>query len=305
VNISCSSPEPGIPPGRYAHGTSTRQVRRLRGAAGTGGRAAPGRAGLSRRQIRDRIHVDNNDILNRLLEGEPPPEWTKRANSKDDLRDKARDLRLQGWTYDQIQVELGCSKSSISLWVRDLPKPERRAPAEQAKLAARKRREHELAVRDEARRRTKAAAKPAVGDLTARELFLVGVALYWAEGTKDKTYARRENVALINSDPDVIRVFLAWLGLLGVERERLRYAVMIHESADVAGAEQYWAGLVGADSSAFTKTTLKKHNPKTIRKNTGDSYRGCLVIKVLKGAELYRRIEGSWYGIVGAATSTD
>lgn len=64
--------------------------------------------GLSRRQIRYRLHIDNNDLLNRLLEGEPPPEWTKRPNAKDDLRDKARELRLQGWTYDQIQVEPGC-----------------------------------------------------------------------------------------------------------------------------------------------------------------------------------------------------
>lgn len=77
------------------------------------------REGLSRRQIRDRLHVDNNDILNRLLEGEPPPAWTKRPNAKDDLRDRARELRLQGWTYDRIQLELGCAKSSISLWVRD------------------------------------------------------------------------------------------------------------------------------------------------------------------------------------------
>lgn len=74
------------------------------------------REGLSRRRIRDRLRVDNNDILNRLLEGEPPPEWTKRPNAKDDLRERARELRLQGWTYDRIQTELGCSKSSISLW---------------------------------------------------------------------------------------------------------------------------------------------------------------------------------------------
>jgi transposase len=142
------------------------------------------RAGLSRRQIRDRLHVDNNDILNRLLEGEPPPEWTKRPNAKDDLRDKARELRLQGWTYDQIQVELGCSKSSISLWVRDLPKPERRDPAEQARLANRKRWEHELAVRDEERQQTKAAAGAEIGTLTERELFVAGVGLYWAEAAR-------------------------------------------------------------------------------------------------------------------------
>lgn len=48
------------------------------------------RKGLSRRQIRDRLQVHNNDLLNRLLEGEPAPEWTKRPNAKDDLREKAR-----------------------------------------------------------------------------------------------------------------------------------------------------------------------------------------------------------------------
>jgi hypothetical protein len=260
------------------------------------------RAGLSRRQIRDRLHVDNNDILNRLLEGEPPPEWTKRPRAKDDLRDKARELRLQGWTYDQIQVELGCSKSSISLWVRDLPRPERRDPSEQAKLAARKRWEHELAIRDEERKRTKAAASAEIGAMTARDLFMTGVALYWAEGAKDKPYARRENVQFVNSDPGVIRIYLAWLDLLGVDRERLRYRVMIHATGDVGGAKRYWADLVGVDASAFQRTTIKKHNPKTVRKNVGENYRGCLVIGVLQGAELYRRIEGWWNGMVGAAT---
>ncbi|MGW2786111.1 hypothetical protein ACWC3X_33505 [Streptomyces populi] len=260
------------------------------------------RAGLSRRQIRDRLHIHNNDILNRLLQGEPPPDWTRRPRAKDDLRAKARELRLQGWTYDRIQMELGCSKSSISLWVRDLPKPERRDSTDQAKLAVRKRWDHELAVRDEQRQRTKAAAANEIGTMTDRELFMAGVALYWAEGTKDKPYARRENVIFVNSDPGVVRVYLEWLGLLDVTPDRLRFRVMIHETADVAAAEQYWSALVGIDASALQPTTLKKHNPKTVRKNIGDSYRGCLVVRVLKGADLYRRIEGWWSGMVVEAT---
>ncbi|WP_406837608.1 hypothetical protein ACICHK_17315 [Streptomyces sp. AHU1] len=260
------------------------------------------RAGLSRRQIRDRLRIHNNDILNRLLQGEPPPDWTRRPRAKDDLRARARELRLQGWTYDRIQVELGCSKSSISLWVRDLPKPERRDPTEQAKLAVRKRWDHELAVRDEQRQQTKAAAASEIGAMTDRELFMAGVALYWAEGTKDKPYARRENVIFVNSDPGVIRVYLEWLDLLDVTPDRLRFRVMIHETADVAAAEQYWSALVGIDASALQLTTLKKHNPRTVRKNIGDSYRGCLVVRVLKGADLYRRIEGWWSGMVVEAT---
>jgi transcriptional regulator with XRE-family HTH domain len=263
------------------------------------------REGLSRRQIRDELKIYNNDILNRLVKGEPPPEWTKRPNAKDDLRARARELRLQGWTYDRIEAELGCSRSSVSLWVRDLPKPERRRTPEEASAIARRGWEAKLRVRDEERQRAKEAARKAVGDLSPRELFLVGVGLYWAEGAKDKPYERRESVTFVNSDPGMIEVYLAWLDLLGVERERLRYAVMIHESADVAGAEDYWAELVGADRSRFNKTTLKKHNPKTVRKNTGESYRGCLAIKVLQGADLYRRIEGSWYGIVESAREAD
>ncbi|MFE5187516.1 hypothetical protein [Streptomyces sp. NPDC056628] len=260
------------------------------------------RQGRSLRQIRDELKIFNNDLLNQLVKGEPPPAWTRRPNAKDDLRDRARELRLRGWTYDRIQLELGCSKSSISLWVRDLPKPDRTRTPEEAREISRRGWEAKLRIRDEERRRTKEAARQAVAALSARELFLVGVGLYWAEGTKDKPYDRREKVTFCNSDPGMIQVYLAWLDLLGVERERLRFHVLIHENADVAGAEEYWAGLVGADRSAFHKTTLKKHNPKTVRKNVGDSYRGCLVIKVLRGAELYRRIEGSWYGIVLAAT---
>ncbi|MER7174328.1 hypothetical protein [Streptomyces mesophilus] len=259
------------------------------------------RAGLSRRQIRDHLHVDNNDLLNRLLEGEPAPEWTKRPNAKDDLRAKARELRLQGMTYDQIQVELGCSKSSISLWVRDLPKPERRDSSEQAKLAARKRWEHELAVRDVERQATKDAARAEVAALSDRELFLTGVALYWAEGTKDKPYDRREKAIFVNSDPDVIAVYLAWLELLGVPPEHVQYRVMIHMTADVEAAKRYWADFVGVDVTRLEKTTIKKHNPKTVRKNVGEDYRGCLVISVRQSAELYRRIEGWWSGIAAEA----
>ncbi|WP_232778443.1 hypothetical protein [Carbonactinospora thermoautotrophica] len=76
----------------------------------------------------------------------------------------------------------------------------------------------------------------------------------------------------------------------------------IHETADVAAAEAFWADLVGIERSRLLKTTLKRHNPKTARKNVGDGYRGCLVIHIRKSSELYRKIEGWWAGIADAAT---
>ncbi|MGA5871166.1 helix-turn-helix domain-containing protein [Streptomyces cinereoruber] len=259
------------------------------------------REGLSLRQIRDRLKVYNNDLLHRLVKGEPAPEWTKRPNAKDALRARARELRLEGWTYDRIQAELGCSKSSISLWVRDLPKPEPRYTEEERRARMNAGLARLRATQDEERQETKRLAHESVGALSDRELFIAGVTLYWAEGAKDKAYRRREVLQFINSDPNVITLYLRWLDLLGVTPDRLRFRVSIHESADVAEAERFWAELAGVDASTFQRATLKRHNPKTVRKNTAEAYRGCLVVYVTGGSELYRRMEGAWYGIVEAA----
>ncbi|GAA4961694.1 hypothetical protein GCM10023238_31130 [Streptomyces heliomycini] len=83
-------------PGKYADFESLREQA-----------VALRRAGHSLRQIRDELKIYNNDILNQLVKGEPPPAWTKRPNAKDGLRAKARELRLQGWTYDRIQGRAG------------------------------------------------------------------------------------------------------------------------------------------------------------------------------------------------------
>ncbi|MFI6443359.1 hypothetical protein [Kitasatospora sp. NPDC050543] len=214
--------------------------------------------------------------------------------AKTEQQAAARRLRGEGRTYDEIQAALGVSKSSISLWVRDMPKPPRRARAYRGKerLAA------AMARREEHRARTKATARAEVGPLSERDLFVLGVALYWAEGGKDKEYDRRERVRFINSDPQVIQLYLRWLRLLGVEQDRWRLRVAIHESADVTSAERYWAQIAGVPTDFLQRATLKRHNPTTTRKNIGVNHHGCLSVNVLGCADLYRRIEGWWSGMV-------
>jgi hypothetical protein len=46
------------------------------------------------------------------------------------------------------------------------------------------------------------------------------------------------------------------------------------------------------DPTQFRRSVLKRHNPKTTRKNTGDDYHGCLRIEVRRSMDLYRKIEG-------------
>lgn len=101
----------------------------------------------------------------------------------------------------------------------------------------------------------------------------------------------------INSDPTMISLFLAWLDLIGVERDRLIYRLSIHETADVAASTTHWARIVGVEESEFRRASLKRHIPKTVRKNVGADYHGCLVINVRRSTELYRQIAGWWSGI--------
>ncbi|MEV4740390.1 hypothetical protein [Streptomyces sp. NPDC049555] len=223
--------------------------------------------------------------------------------AKPDMRARARELRTAGCTYDEIVAELGVPKSSVSLWVRDLPKP-RKTP-EQLHAMREARWAPHRAAQQVKRVETKRGAASEIGRMTDRELFLVGVGLYWAEGSKSKAHRPEERVTFINSDPDMIRLYLSWLDLLGIERSRLRFHVMIHESADVKGAEAFWAAIARVETSALGKTTLKKHNPKTVRKNVGGGYHGCLTVRVTSSADLYRRIEGWWYGIVSSARDAD
>lgn len=94
------------------------------------------REGKSRRQIKEIIGPMSDSTLDKALKGEPPPGWARRPRAKDGLRAKARVLRTQGMDYEEIAAALGVAKSSVSLWVRDLPTPDRLSYEECRKRAA-------------------------------------------------------------------------------------------------------------------------------------------------------------------------
>jgi transposase len=253
------------------------------------------RQGKSRRQIKEILGPMGNSTLNEALQGEPPLEWTRRPNAKDDLRAKARELRTQGLDYEEIVTALGVSKSSVSLWVRDLPMPPRLSPAERGKRAAEGVRRYWATQHhvNEAKRATaRAAAAAEIGVLTDREIVIAGATAYWCEGTKNKPDRRADRVIFTNSDPGIIRFFLRFLDATGTPRTNATFRVCIHESADVESAQRFWLGVTGASPDQFRTPTLKRHNPKTVRKNVGDDYHGCLRVDVRRSSGLYRKIEG-------------
>jgi transposase len=252
------------------------------------------RAGKSRREIKEILGVGNS-TLDPALRGEPPPLWTLRARAKDELHAKARELRASGRTYDEIAGELGVSKGSVSLWVRDLPRRGRLSYEEFRKRNAQGVARYwaaERPIREARLQSISDSAAAQIGELSDREVVIAGAIAYWCEGSKNKPHRNANRVIFINSDPGLIRLFLQFLALAGVSPGRLICRVHIHETADVAGTQRFWQMATGLSDGQFRPPTLKRHNPKTTRKNTGIDYHGCLVIGVRRSARLYRQIEG-------------
>ena len=205
-------------------------------------------------------------------------------------------------------MEILCvAKSTLSEWLRDVDLTEQQKDRmAMLQHLGRTRAARTIQARRLAREQaTRAEAKAEVAPLEGDSLFIAGVVAYWAEGSKAKPWQRSEQVGFINSDESMILLFLRWLDLIGVTRDRLRFRVCIHESANVPAAVAFWSEVVGVPFEQFQKTTLKRHKPRTVRHNIGETYHGCLTVRVLKSVELNRRIAGWWEGLSAGLGSLD
>ena len=114
------------------------------------------------------------------------------------------------------------SKSTLSLWLRDVPLTEEHGTLDTGACAAAT---GPWPTGLHARRRAdaQAEARAQIGQLTESELFVAGVVAYWAEGAKNKPWRTGTAGAASSTPiPALIRLFLAWLRLVGVAPDRLR-----------------------------------------------------------------------------------
>ena len=220
-------------------------------------------------------------------------------------QDRARELRVEGRMLREIADELGVSAKTVYYWTWDLPVPPgAKAGGDKAHMEMMRRRywDRVLAERDAERETVKVEHAERIGRLTPRELEIAAVVAYWCEGCKSKPYDRREQVTFINSDPGLILLFLAWLDQVEFPWEHRVLSLSIHESADVEAATAWWADIAGRPASEFHRAQLKRHNPRTMRKNTGETYAGCLIVRLRQCRILYQQIEGLWEGMMGGLT---
>ncbi|MDZ4285720.1 MAG: hypothetical protein U1A23_02210 [Candidatus Sungbacteria bacterium] len=131
--------------------------------------------------------------------------------------------------------------------------------------------------------------------LTPRELFLVGVALYWAEGYRKGN----EEFGFTNSDPRMIKLMIRWLQEacdIPKERLRLRVCINVIHKKRLHAIKKFWSELTAVSLNQFSKPTLIKVSNKKKYVNSSQ-YFGTLRVKVLKGTVFRRKVMGWLEGI--------
>lgn len=211
---------------------------------------------------------------------------------KPQLRTATRFLRKQGQSITEISKTLRVSSSTVSLWVRDINLTNKqkkllrlrvytalqrgRIKAQQVQKYAREQKKQELI----------AHAAQELDLLMARDHFIGGIALYWAEGFK-----KDNRLGFANSDPAMIKFFLQWLEVLGVPKGdiRLRVGLNISHASRVAKVQIYWEEQTGIPSAQFQKPFFQKFTWKKEFPNP-DLYYGVLRIRANNQGALFMKI---------------
>ncbi len=220
--------------------------------------------------------------------------------AKSQLRLQARELRRNGLGIKTIANKLGVSSSTASLWCRDIE-----LTTEQLRVLQANARNPYLGRRGEYLQKQKVQMQEKlqklsqqgiaeVSTLSSRELFIAGVALYWAEGFKKDNL-----VGFSNSDPFMIRFIIRWFTQsCGVDIERLRFRLALNESykGRAEQVEQFWQNFLGVSATQFQKTFFQRVKWQKVYDNP-ENYHGVLRVRVSKSVDLLRKVHGQIEGL--------
>lgn len=219
-------------------------------------------------------------------------------------------MRRNGSSINDISENLNVPKSTISIWCRDIS-----LTASQIATLEKKQRDRAISgsLRAAENKRNiriqttvihKRSGALDVGEISKRDLFILGMGLYWGEG-----YKRGNNeLGFTNSDPDIIRVFIAWMHqIYGIQTADfiLRLSLNTAYRSSESKIIEYWSDITHTKVSQFTKTSFIKTRLKKYDKKSHGAYFGTLRIKIRRATNLHRRILGSLEYLAQTAHATE
>jgi transcriptional regulator with XRE-family HTH domain len=222
-------------------------------------------------------------------------------------KEAARKLRFDGLSIKEIARKLNVSRSSVSLWVRDIRLTAAQIEILNARVAQSRDRFAYLSRCHGANQNVEQARirqeqfRRAGHDLAARDQkFRIICALYWGEGTK----STQGQFSVCNCDPEMLRIFVDWLFSMNLGG-RIRFSVQYYAENELSEFEilDWWLKrLPKINPENVRRFVCCKINRASQRKKTGRRPYGTasvsvasteLLCNVLGGIEYLKQL-GDW-----------
>ena len=208
---------------------------------------------------------------------------------------KARQLRQRGESIKRIAKILSISKSTVSLWCRDIELTSKQIQRlhdsmviggykGRLKGARIQKERKEAKIRDYLK-----SGLAEIGALSERETLIAGLCIYWGEGSR-----KSPPVRLFNSDQAIVMFMMKWFrGIFKISEDKFLMYVTINEDHRyrLAAVIKYWSRITGISEKQFRKPILIKAKNKKIYENFNKHY-GTLCIRIAKSTDLYYKILG-------------
>lgn len=208
------------------------------------------------------------------------------------VRDKAKTLRKQGYSLNELVKLLNVGKGTVYYWIRSLPKVAKKSKTQHSELSS-----AAIAAGNHSRQRA-AKKRQEAYDLgystyayySTLPTFNDFVMLYLTEGDRKD----RNVLAVTNTNPKLILLAQFWMTRLPKRIDaRLNYWVQVYLDQDIYEVKKYWATTLHVSVDKIN-TVLMKSSGK-LRKRNNRSLHGVMTVRVhdtqLK-AQMYAWMDG-------------
>ncbi len=213
------------------------------------------------------------------------------------IKEEAKDMREKGFSLSEISKKLNITKSTLSLWCKDIILTE--SAILKIKTKGKLKSVRGLLRYSELKRREridrnilqKQEGAEMVANLSNRDIFMVGLGLYWGEGYKESN----GEMGFTNSSSVMINFYIKWLNLFKVSKDDLIFRLTINNffknyEKDI---KSFWINYLNIKENQFSKTTIIKTNLKKASVKNKEKYKGILRVKVRRGLSLKNKILGA------------
>jgi len=163
------------------------------------------------------------------------------------IKNKAISLRKEGHSFAFIAKELNISKSTLSIWLKGVIFTPNRSVLDSIQIGQLQLLNGKRSDKFKSLQEADIYSKDKVKNISASDIFMVGIGIYIGEGSKTANFTR-----IVNSDPKVIRFMIRWLKeCFGVKEDNLKVRIHAYPDNEENITLDFWMKELHLESANF------------------------------------------------------